>query len=179
MNMVKKRALVVKDVLDRNGCNYEIEKKAGQITFSLEDKYNKLTSNCQTHFIITISHRGISVCGVLATYIPEDYRLAVSQLLLLLNKDLKEETESNDEIMFDIDAREGVVGIRCMYAFAIWRCPDDLYAAAIISLPISLMDRCGGGILAVANGEKTAEEAYEDIVNADSSSVSVGFLEDI
>lgn len=87
----KKRAIVIKEVLDRNGCNYEIERKTGQITFSLEDKYNKLTSSCQTHFFITINRRGI------------------------LNKDLKEETESNDEIMFDIDVREGVVGIRSMY----------------------------------------------------------------
>ncbi len=177
--MVKKRAIVIKNVLDQNGCNYDVEKKGGQITFSLEDKYNKLTSNCQTHFIITINRRGISVCGVLATYIPEDYRLAVSQLLSLLNKDLKEETESNDEIMFDIDVREGVVGIRCMQTFAMWRCPNELDVAAIISLPICLMDGCGGAILAVANGEKTAEEAYEDIANADFSSVGVGLLKNI
>lgn len=177
--MLKKRANVIRDVLDRNGCNYEIEMKAGKITFSLEDKYNKLTSSCSTHFIITISRRGISVWGVLATYIREDYRLAVSQLLSLLNIDLKEETENKDEIRFDIDIREGVVGIRCIQAYAMWRCPDELEAAAIISLPICLMDGCGGEILAVANGEKIAEEAYEDLANADFSSVSVGFLKNI
>lgn len=52
-----------------------------------------------------------------------------------------------------------------------WRCPDELDAVAIISLPICLMDGCGRGILAVANGEKTVEEAYEDIANADFSSL--------
>ncbi|MCM1500886.1 MAG: hypothetical protein NC124_20705 [Clostridium sp.] len=177
--MVKKRANAIKDVLDRNGCNYEIEKKAGQITFSLEDKYNKLTSSCPTHFIITVNRRGISVCGVLAAYVQEDYRLTVSRLLMLLNRDLREETESSDEIMFDMDIREGIVGIRCTQAFALWRCPDELHVAAMISWPIYLMDGCGGEILAVANGEKSAEEAYEDIANADYSSVSVGFLKDI
>lgn len=177
--MVKKRALVIKDVLDRNGCNYEIEKKAGQIIFSLDDKYNKLTASCPTHFIITCSRCGISVWGVLASYIPEDYRLAVSRLLLLLNKDLREETESSDEMRFEIDVREGVVGIRCMYAFAMWRCPDELNVAAIISLPICVMDGCGREILAVANGEKSAEEAYKDLENTDFSSMSAGLLQDI
>lgn len=57
--MGKNVMYVVKNILDRNGCNYQIEKKRGEITFGLDSEYNSLFEECSLYFFVTVKRHSI------------------------------------------------------------------------------------------------------------------------
>ncbi|MBD5528233.1 MAG: hypothetical protein HDR02_07475 [Lachnospiraceae bacterium] len=171
--MAKKCAEVVKNILDQNGCNYQIEKKGGQITFTLDNQYNDLFEDCPMYLFVIVERHKLSVCAILKSIIMGDGQVAVSKLLSRINRDIVA-SDIGTDLRVELDIREGVVNIRYMMLFR--KCPEDYELATVMSMPLLLMHEFGKWIISVACGELSVERAYEEIQNIQEESVNKAFF---
>lgn len=172
--MAKKCAEVVKNILDQNGCNYRIEKKLGQITFILDSQYNDLFEDCPMFYFIIAERHKLVTHALLKSRIKGDSQVPVSKLLSRINRDIAASGIGTD-LRIELDIQEGVVNIRYMTLFR--KCPEEYEIATIMSMPLLLMHQFGKWIIAVAFGELSVEEAYEEIQNIQEGSVNKAFFD--
>lgn len=162
--MAKKCAIVVKSILDQNGCNYqiEIEKRGRKITFALDNQYNDLFEECPMYFIVKVERHKLIAYAVLKSVIKGDSQVAVSKLLSRINRDIAV-SDMGSDLRIELDIQEGVVSSR--YETLFWKCPEDYEIAAFMSTPLLLIYEVGKRITAVVCGVLSIEEAYEEIQN--------------
>lgn len=170
-----KCAAIVKNILDRNGCNYQLEKKLGEVTFLLDNQYNELFEDCPMYLSIAVERHNLSIWAVLKNKIQGEAQVPVSKLLSRINKDLSSSDEINIRVEWDME--KGIIYMR--YVMPYLRCPDELDLRAIMSIPLIFMCAIGEWIIATAHGELSVEEAFEAIRNnMQEGKVNKGFLED-
>ena len=167
--MLNKCVRIVKNILDQNGCNYQIEKKGGQITFFLDNQYNELFEDCPMYFIVAIERHKLSVCAILKPLIMGDIQVPVSKLLSRINRDIAV-SDIGTDLRVELDIQEGIVNIK--YVMLYIKCPEDYEIATIMSIPLLLMHELGKWIIAVAYGELSVEEAYKEIQDIQEESVN-------
>ena len=172
--MAKKCVAVVKNILDQNGCNYQIEKKRGQITFTLDNQYNDLFEDCPIYFFVIVERHKLVSCAILKSIIKGESQVPVSRLLSRINRDIAVSGIGTD-LRFDLDIQGGVVDIRYMVLYR--KCPEDYEIATVMSIPLFFMHEFGKWIIAVACGEVSVEEAYEEIQNIQEESVNKAFFD--
>lgn len=171
---VKKCAEVVKNILDQNGCNYQIEKKGGQITFTLDSQYNDLFEDCPMYFFVIAERHRLVVHAILNSKIKGDSQVPVSKLLSRINRDIAA-SDIGTDLRVELNIQEGIVSIR--YTTLFRKCPEDYEIAAVMSMPLLLMHKFGNWIIAVACGELSEEEAYEEIQNIQEESANKAFFD--
>lgn len=172
--MAKKCAELVKNILDQNGCNYQIEKKGGQTTFTMDSQYNNFFDNCPMYFFVIVERHKLVIHVILKSIINGDGQMPVSKLLSRINRDIAA-TDIGTDLRVELDMQEGIVNIRHMTLFR--KCPEDYEIAAVMSMPLLLMHEFGKWIIAVACGELSVEEAYEEIQNIQEEFVNKAFFD--
>ncbi|MCM1494134.1 MAG: hypothetical protein NC180_13075 [Muribaculaceae bacterium] len=160
--MAEKCAAVVKRILDQNGCNYQVERDRGRITFTLDNLYNDLFEDCPMYLFVVAERNRLAVYAVLKTAITGEGQVSVSRLLSRINRDLAA-SDVGADLRIDLDPQEGIVSIKCIMLFR--KCPEDYEIATYMSMPLLFMHGFGRRIIAVACGELSVEEAYEEIQN--------------
>lgn len=160
--MAKKCAEVVKNILDQNSCNYQIEKKGSQITFTLDSQYNDFIDDCPMYYFAVAERHRLFIYVSLKPIIKGDSQVSVSKLLSRINKDIAASGIGTD-LRVELAIQEGIVNIR--YTTLFRKCPEDYEIATVMSMPLLLMHKFGNWIIAVACGELSVEEAYEEIQN--------------
>ncbi len=160
--MAKKSAAIVKQILDQNGCNYQIEKKMGKITFTLDNQYNDIFEDCPMYYILTAERHRLIAYTILKTRIKGDAQVPVSKLLSRINREIAA-TDMGTSVRVDLDIQEGVISIRDEISYL--KCPEDYEISTFMSIPLCFMYEFGKLIIAVAYGELSVEEAYEDLQN--------------
>lgn len=171
--MAKKCAEVVKNILDKNGCNYQVEKKSGQIKYILDSEYNDLFEDCPMYFFVIVERHRLVTHAILNSIIKGDSQVPVSKLLSRINRDIAA-SDIGTDLRIELDIQEGIVSIR--YTTLFRKCPEDYEIATVMSMPLLLMHKFGNWIIAVACGELSVEEAYEEIQNIQEESDNKGFL---
>ena len=167
--MAEKCEVLVKSILDQNGCNYQIEKERGQITFILDNQYNDLFEDCPMYFFVIVERHKLVVHAILKYKIDGDGQVPVSKLLSRINRDIAA-SDIGTDLRVELDVQEGTVNIRYMTLFR--KCPEAYEIAAVMSMPLLLMHEFGKWIIAVAYGELSVEEAYEKIQNMQEESAN-------
>ena len=150
---MKKCAAIVKSILDKNGYNYEIEKKWSHITFTLDNQYNELFENYPIYYIITVERHQIIVSAMLDYEIIGDAQVPVSKLLSHIKRDLAG--------MGDIGIQTGFVYI--VSGLPYLKCLENYEIALIMSIPLAIMRELTKWIIAVACGELSVDDAYENM----------------
>lgn len=174
--MAKKCVAVVKNILDQKGCNYQIEKKGGQITFTLDNQYNDLFEDCPMYFFVIVERHKLVSYAILKSLIKGDGQVPVSKLLSRINRDIAA-SDFGTDLRIELDIQEGVVNIKYMALYR--KCPEDYEIATVMSIPLLLMHEFGKWIIAVAYGELSVEEAYEEIQNTQEESANKAFFDNM
>lgn len=172
--MAKKCTEVVKNILDQNGCNYQIEKKGGKTTFTLDSKYNDLFEDCPMYFFVIAERHKLVVHAILNFKIKGDGQVPVSKFLSRINRDIAA-SDIGTDLRVELDIQEGIVNIRYMMLFR--KCLEDYEVATVMSMPLLLMYKFGKWIIAVACGELSVEEAYEEMQNIQEESANKAFFD--